>query len=175
MGRKRNIHGGEANTNKNGLLFEKKTCLIELFKTHEQIEVNEKNQIIFNGEVIGFYTEKYNFYKDFLKPFGINYKEILSKQLLPDSVFVNIKNKTVYIIEKKFQKSSGSVDEKLQTGPYKKRMFVKLCEGTGYNVEYYYLLNEWYSKDTYRDVKDYLIEYGCQFYTNEIPLHSLGV
>jgi len=146
-----------------------------LFKTHEQIEVNEKNQIIFNGEVIGFYTEKYNFYKDFLKPFGINYKEILSKQLLPDSVFVNIKNKTVYIIEKKFQKSSGSVDEKLQTGPYKKRMFVKLCEGTGYNVEYYYLLNEWYSKDTYRDVKDYLIESGCQFYTNEIPLHSLGV
>jgi hypothetical protein len=175
MSKKPNISGGGSNTNLNGLSFEDRTCLIEAFKDHEQIDVNEKNQIIFNGENIGFYTEKHNFYKDFLKPFGINYKDILSKKLLPDSVFVNTENKTVYVIEKKFQKSEGSVDEKLQTGPYKKRMFVKLCAGTEYNVEYYYLLNEWYSKNSYRDVKDYLRESGCRYYTNTIPLYALGV
>jgi len=175
MSKKPNIYGGGANTNLNGLSFEERTCLIEAFKNHEQIDVNENNEIIFNGEVIGFYTEKHNFYKDFLKPFGINYKDILSKKLLPDSVFVNVKNNTVYIIEKKFQKSEGSVDEKLQTGPYKKRMFVKLCAETGYNVEYYYLLNDWYSKDVYRDVKEYLRESGCRHYTNTIPLYALGV
>ena len=54
-------------------------------------------------------------------------------------------------------------------------MFVKLCAGTEYNVEYYYLLNEWYSKDGYRDVKDYLRESGCRYYTNTIPLYALGV
>ncbi len=65
MSKKPNISGGGANTNLNGLLFEERTCLIEAFKNHEQIEVNEKNQIFFNGEVIGFYTEKHKFYNDF--------------------------------------------------------------------------------------------------------------
>jgi hypothetical protein len=175
MSKKPNTSGGGANTNVNGLSFEKETCLVDAFKNHEQIEVNEKNQVIFNGEIIGFYTEKHKFYTDFLKPFGIFYKDILSKKLLPDSVFVNTKNNTVYVIEKKYQAGEGSVDEKLQTGPYKKRMFTKLCTDTGYNVEYYYLLNDWFSKDTYRDVKEYLRESGCRYYTNQIPLHALGV
>ncbi len=175
MSKKPNTSGGGAKTNLNGLLFEERTCLIEALKNHEEIHVNEKKQIILNGEVIGYYTEKHKFYKDFLKPFGIDYKDILSKKILPDSVFVNTKNKTVYIIEKKYQSGPGSVDEKLQTGPYKKRMFNKLCTNTGYKVEYYYLLNDWFSKDVYRDTKEYLLESGCNFYTNQIPLYALGV
>ena len=48
MSKKPNISGGGSNTNLNGLSFEDRTCLIEAFKAHEQIDVNEKNQIIFN-------------------------------------------------------------------------------------------------------------------------------
>jgi hypothetical protein len=175
MSRKQNMHGGGTNTNLNGLAFEESTSLIESFRKHEQIEVNENNDIIFNGETIGFYTEKHDFYKDFLNTMGVEWKTTLSQQLLPDSVFVNTRNKTIYIIEKKFQKSEGSVDEKLQTGPYKRRMYVKLCSSTGYNVEYCYLLNDWFLKDKYRDVKEYLRESGCRYYFNEIPLYALGV
>ena len=45
---------------------------------------------------------------------------------LPDSVFVNHTNNTIYVIEKKFQEGSGSVDEKLQTCDFKKRIYQKL-------------------------------------------------
>ena len=54
-------------------------------------------------------------------------------------------------------------------------MFNKLCANTGYKVEYYYLLNDWFSKDVYRDTKEYLLETGCNFYINQIPLYALGV
>jgi hypothetical protein len=169
-----NKNGGGSNTNLNGLYFEEKTNLINVFKKHELIEIIN-NYVFLNKEEIGFYTEKHNFYKSFLEPFGVNYKNILSKKLLPDGVFVNTKNKTIYIIEKKYQQSPGSVDEKIQTGPYKKRIFSKLCENTGYFVKYYYLLNEWFNKSEYDDVKDYLIDSGCGVYINEIPLQDIGI
>ena len=151
---KHNTYGGGKTTNLNGLSFEEKTCIKQMLKTNKQIEVNEKNQILFNGNIIGFYTEKHKFYNDFLKPLGINYKDILSKKFLPDGV---------------------SVDEKLQTGVFKKKMFSKLCNKTGYTVEYFYLLNNWFKKDVYRDVKEYLVENGCGVFIDEIPLHSFGL
>ena len=49
----------------------------------------------------------------FKKPRGINYKEYNSKQWQPDECFINEQNKFAYIIDKKFQNSSGIVDEKL--------------------------------------------------------------
>jgi hypothetical protein len=172
---KHNIYGGGKTTNLNGLSFEEKTCIKQMLKTNKQIEINEKNQIFFNGNIIGFYTEKHKFYNDFLKPLGINYKDILSKKLLPDGVFVNIRDKKIFIVEKKFQIREGSVDEKLQTGVFKKKMFSKLCDKTGYKVEYFYLLNNWFKKDVYRDVKEYLVENGCGVFIDKIPLHSFGL
>ena len=52
---------------------------------------------------------------------NVHWKTINSKKYLPDSVFYNLSNDTVYIIEKKYQAGTGSVDEKLQTCDFKKK------------------------------------------------------
>ena len=57
------------------------------------------------------FFQQNSLYKRFLEPKGINALELVSAKLRPDSVFLNLINKKVYIIEKKYQASSGSVDE----------------------------------------------------------------
>ena len=91
----------------------------------------------------------------FLKEYSINWKEVISKKLLPDdSIYVIIRN-TVYIIECKFQKVAGSIDEKLQTCDFKKKQYQKLFSRANIEVEYMYLLSDWFKKPEYKDVLDY--------------------
>ena len=71
-----------------------------------------------NDELIGYLLQKNALYT-WLKSQGYDYKSVLSKRLLPDECFYNVKNKTLYIAEKKYQNGAGSVDEKLQTCDYK--------------------------------------------------------
>ena len=118
--------------------------------------------------------KKYEFYK-FLEEIKIVWQEIISKRLLPDdSIFVIIKN-TVYIIECKFQKVAGSVDEKLQTCDFKKKQYKKLLSRANIDVEYIYLLSEWFAKPEYKDVLDYIISVHCSYYFEYIPLDKLGL
>ena len=63
---------------------------------------------------------------DFLEKHNIDWKKINSKKYLPDSVFYNRSNKTIYVIEKKYQAGAGSVDEKLQTCNFKKTVYKKI-------------------------------------------------
>ena len=44
---------------------------------------------------------------------GVDWKKILSKQLLPDNAIYVIVNNTMFIIEVKHQEVAGSVDEKI--------------------------------------------------------------
>ena len=135
MERKKNIHGGGSNTNKNGLSFEEKTNLLAALKDEKNIEIKNENEIYVDNELFGFYYEKYKFYKDFLeKKLNINWKERVGRQMLPDAVFVNIKTKTVYIFEKKYQERSGSVDQKIETCGFKKKQYNKLLQ---YNIMQY--------------------------------------
>ena len=62
--------------------------------------------------------------------------------LLPDETIFVLANNTLFIIEMKFQKVAGSVDEKLQTCDFKKKQYEKLLSGTGIRVEYCYILSE---------------------------------
>ena len=43
-------------------------------------------------------------------------------------MFLNYTNKTIYVIEKKYQARSGSVDEKLQTCDFKKKIYIRLTK-----------------------------------------------
>ena len=123
---------------------------------------------------MAFIFKKNKLYK-FLESRGINWKDYLSKKLLPDdSIYVIIKN-TLYIIECKFQKVAGSVDEKLQTCDFKKKQYKKLFSRLNIEVEYMYLLNDWFKKPEYKDVLDYIISVGCSYYFNYIPLEKLGL
>lgn len=168
---KKNGVGG-ANT-RTGLEFEGKTDLGEFLSLQKGYEV--KNDIVtFKGKEIARILKQHKFYK-FLEENGVDWKEILSKRLLPDvSIFVIIKN-TLYVIECKFQQVPGSVDEKLQTCDFKKKQYQKLLSRLNIEVEYMYLLSDWFRRPEYKDVLDYIISVRCQFYFQYIPLEKLGL
>ena len=104
-----------------------------------------------------------------------NYRDHLSKKLLPDDAIYVIVNNTIFIIELKFQKTAGSVDEKLQTCDFKKKQYRKLLAPLNFEVEYVYILNDWFRQPEYKDVLDYVISVGCQYYFHYLPLQKLGL
>ena len=176
MVRKKNIHGGGAQTNLNGLAFEQSTDLINWITKIHFLRIANKNQIYFGTKKIASVFQQRKFYKEFLfKDFAIDYKNYLSKQLLPDCALIHHKKKIIFIIEKKFQSSAGSVDEKLQTCDFKKKMYTKLTRDTGHKLEFIYLLSDWFEKKEYGDVKKYIKSVGCSFYFNQLPLETISL
>lgn len=174
MTRLPNLVGGGANTNVSGLEFERNTDICEILSRIEGYEIIE-HIIKKNGNPVAEYYEKYQFYKKFLEPNGIQYQNILSKKLLPDSaIYVKRDDvSTMYIIEKKYQNGGGSVDEKLQTCHFKKLQYEKLLSPLDIVVEYIYLLNEWFDQPCYQDVFDYIKSVGCDYFIKEIPLDRI--
>ena len=173
MSRQANIHGGGAGTNANGLSFEQTT---DLNCALSNAGYDVSGQIVSLGGIkIGLSVQKYKFYKCFLEPYGIEFTDYNSKRWLPDECFINLKTKTVYIIEKKFQNSSGSVDEKLPGCDFKKKEYEKLCQPIGYTVEYFYVFNDWFKRKEYKDTLEYIKTVGCNYFYNEIPLNYLGL
>lgn len=172
MARKPNIYGGGANTNKYGLEFEQTTDLEDLFNKHQDFDVRG-NKLYKQGEEVGLLIGKHALYKDFLEPRGVDYKQHISKKLIPDDAL--LVNKVLYIVEKKFQRVAGSVDEKLQTCDFKKKQYQKLMKPLGISVEYYYVLNDWFKHPQYDDVRQYITDVGCKYFFNVIPFHELGL
>jgi hypothetical protein len=163
---------GGANT-KTGLLFEGKTDLSSFINQQKDYKV-ENDTVYFKGEKVARIFKKFKFYT-FLEELNIDWKKIISKRLLPDdSIFVIINN-TLFIIECKFQKVAGSVDEKLQTCDFKKKQYQKLLSKANIDVEYIYLLSNWFRKPEYKDVLDYIQSVRCYYYFEYIPLNKLGL
>jgi hypothetical protein len=174
--RKFNTVGGGANTNRNGLEFERGTSLRDAFVDHPRYEVRPDNSV-FDKEtqqVVGrLYNNYTDFYENLIGARGVDYTTVFSKQLRPDdSILVG---NTVYIIEKKFQAGAGSVDEKLQTCHFKKRQYARLLKLLNLKVEYYYLLSDWFKAESYRDVKEYIRDVECDYFFECIPLDRLGL
>ena len=169
----RNTHGGGAQTNINGLRFEDETSLEDVLQDAGYKVINK--EVFDNNEFIGLSFSKHSLYEYFLTPNGIDYKKYNSVKWLPDECFINNKTKIGYIIEKKFQNSYGSVDEKLAACDFKKREYLKLFSLLGYDVEYIYVLNDWFKKPKYKDVLEYIRVVGCYYYFNEIPLSCIGL
>jgi len=86
-----------------------------------------------------------------------------------------IVDNTMFILEVKTQNVAGSVDEKLQTCDFKKKQYQKLLSQLNMEVQYIYILDDWFGKPQYKDVLDYIISVGCQYYFNYIPLQKLGL
>jgi hypothetical protein len=168
-----NRFGGGARTNANGLQFEQTTALdTELINAGYSVSDHK----VYDGNTyIGLSVQKHDFYRYFLEPNQIDYAYYNSKKWLPDECFVNLQNDTVYIIEKKFQKCSGSVDEKLPNCDFKKKEYEKLCHPIGFDVEYLYVFNNWFTQSVYKDTLEYIENVGCYYFYNEIPLDFLGL
>ncbi|WP_310604788.1 PD-(D/E)XK nuclease superfamily protein, partial [Anaerosporobacter sp.] len=113
-----NHFGGGARTNENGLLFEQTTSLSAVLK--EAGYYVKECEVFDAEELIGLSVPQNKIYKNFLEREGIDYRKYNSKKWHPDECFVNFRNRTAYIIEKKFQNGSGSVDEKLPGCHFKK-------------------------------------------------------
>jgi len=164
------IGGGNTIT---GLNFEKETDILDLLKTKKGYKVIN-NVIYYKEKEVAKSFKKNSLYK-FLATKGVDYTKILSKKLLPDEAIYVIINNTLFIIEVKFQKVAGSVDEKLQTCDFKRKQYAKLLAPLNIEVEYIYILSDWFRNPAYKDVLDYIISVGCQYYFKYLPLQKLGL
>lgn len=162
-----NKSGGGATTNKNGLEFERKTDMLNVLTEMGKTIIDEE---IYNmdGTLYGIDLSKNNLYK-FLNKKGVDWHDRISKKLLPDNCIYCPEESKVFIFEKKYQARAGSVDEKLQTCAFKLQQFKKLFNGIANDVEYIYILNDWFLRKEYEDVKEYIIDNGCNYYFNRIP------
>lgn len=164
---------GGANT-KTGLSFEGNVDFLTFITKQKNYSV-KGSEIFYNGEKVGTTFKKNGFYK-FLRKNKVDYQKFISKRLLPDDAIFVIANNTLFIIEVKFQRVSGSTDEKLQTCDFKIKQYRKLLATLNIEVQYVYILNDWFKKPEYKDVLDYIISInGCSYYFNYLPLQKIGL
>lgn len=156
-----------------GLNFEKERDVLEILKKAKDYSV--KNSVIYyRGKEVARSYRKQGLYK-LLSERKIDWRKLVSKRLFPDEALYVLVNNTLFIIEMKFQKVAGSVDEKLQTCDFKKKQYRKLVAPLNIDVEYIYILNDWFKNPSYKDTLDYVISVGCQYYFNYLPLQKLGL
>ncbi len=168
------IKGGKGGGNTiTGLNFEHRQDFLSIINDQPGYSVND-NVISFQGKEVARSYRKNSLYK-YLASQGVDDKKILSTRLLPDEAIYVIINNTLFIIEMKFQQVSGSVDEKLQTCDFKKKQYRKLMAPLNIEVEYMYILGNWFKQDRYKDTLDYVIASGCQYYFQYLPLAKLGL
>lgn len=124
------------------------------------LKFEEKVQI----EIKDIDITKHELYR-YLKSQKIDYKTIISKKLLPDAAYIDTENSCLMIYEKKFQKTNGSVDEKLQTCGFKLWQYKKIAKALGLkDVKFIYILNDWFKKPEYKDTLEWIRLQGCDYF-----------
>ncbi len=179
---KNGLGGGNTQT---GIHFEGRVDIVTYLNNEvdgyrcTQKPLNTKKQsmgfdIFFDENLIAESFKKYELYR-YLDTLKVDWRSMLSKQLLPDDAIYVIRNNTVFIIEVKYQETTGSVDEKLQTCGFKLRQYKKLFAPLNHNVEYIYILNDWFKRKEYKDTLDYIISMNCRYYFEYLPLNEIGL
>ena len=142
---------GGANT-RTGAIFEMET---DLKKNLINAGIDINNVVFCTQRNFPKLMEEHNF--DMQEHFG--------KQFWPDEAF--ILNNELFIIEKKYQSGNGSVDEKIQTGPYKKLIYNICAKALGLKkATYIYLLKG----DAFNQPK-YTIHQIPYLLQNDIPVY----
>lgn len=155
-----------------GLHFENKINLLTKLAEVPGYTI-DGNKILYKGKLLAYSYPKHQLYKDFLASRGVNHKDYISKLYLPDEAIYFPEKNTMYIIEMKFQNVGGSVDEKLQTCDFKRKIYTRLFSSLKLNVEYTFILSDYFNKPSFDDVFRYIKEVGCDYYFNELPLAEL--
>ncbi|NJM55714.1 MAG: hypothetical protein HC841_07245 [Verrucomicrobiae bacterium] len=169
--------GGESTLT--GLNFEREVDLQDLLAAKPGYEIRANaskagKSVYYKGKMVARCFRKHDFYK-FLEEEGVDWESKVSKRLLPDDALLVIVRETLFIIEVKYQRVEGSVDEKLQTCDFKRKQYVKLVAGLGLKVEYVYVLNDWFKDSRYKDVLDYIHSVNCHYKFGSLPLAWLGL
>jgi hypothetical protein len=170
------IRGGRggSKTAFSGLKFESRVAMKNLLDSLPGYQVKD-DTVYFKGQKVAEFYGKNKLYKNLLEANNIDYSIIISKKLLPDEAVLILTEKTLFIIEIKFQEVAGSVDEKLQTCDFKNRQYNRLLAPLGIEVKYVYILNDWFKKPEYNDVLKYVDSVGCYYFFYELPLDFLGL
>ena len=163
--------GGNTRT---GLVFEGKVDLSTFLSKQPHYSI-KSNEVYYDNDLVAKVYKKNDFYAKFLKELNIDWTKYISKKLLPDDSIFVLLNNTLFIIECKHQQVAGSVDEKLQTCDFKKKRYKKLMAPANIDVQYVYLLDDWFRNERYKDVLDYIQSVGCDYYFEYIPLQRLGL
>lgn len=151
----RGTGAGGAKTNVTGLAFEDNTCLTKMYDcedevrfgkskndTYKSIRISDEiklRRLIKNG--LNTYMRKYhsdNIRDDYCKKF-----------YQPDEALIDSDKKIIWIFEKKYQRVTGSVDEKLETGAAK-RWHYSEEQFKGFSIRYAYILNDWFKQECYK-------------------------
>ncbi len=170
--KKGGIGGGNTQT---GINFEGEVDFLTLIAKQNGYSVENECDIFYNGKCVAQAFKKHSFY-GYLKQKGVNREDLVSAQLLPDDAIFVIANNTFFILEIKFQQTPGSTDEKLQTCDFKIKQYRKLLAQLNVEVQFIYILNDWFSAKKYKDVLDYIITVpGCSYYFDYLPLHKIGL
>jgi len=120
------------------------------------------------------YYKKNELYKKLLEPNKINYSKILSRKLLPDEAILSVKDKVLYIIERKSQENTRFVYEDLQACNFRNQQYKKLFALLGIAVKYIYILSNYFKKRDYKDILEYVKSVDCYYFFNELPRKFLG-
>ena len=100
----------------------------------------------------------------YMKPHCDESVKVLHGAKQPDECYVCEKTKTIVIIEKKFQQTSGSACEKLQTGPAKLENYAERYPG--WTIKYVYVLSNWFKQECEAELK-LLDKKGIPYYFAE--------
>ena len=168
------VKGGTGGGNTiTGLIYEGEVDLPTYLSRQKGYTVID-SLVYYNHKLVARVFQKHGFY-GFLKENGIDWHDYISCKILPDNCIYVIINNTLFVIEVKHQETAGSVDEKLQTCDFKRKQYKRLLSRLNIEVEYVYILNDWFKNPRYKDVLDYIISVNCQYYFNYIPLQKLGL
>ena len=155
---------GGANTNKNGLIFEE---VVDLKDGYESIQPSRNgigSEVTFKGYLRTFIEVSKSALHKYMKE--IRQKNMTLKPAAgckqPDEAYIDLEEKNIFIIEKKFQQTSGSVDEKLQTGCFKQLHYKELFPN--FKIHYMYCLSDWFQRDEYKSVLNYLKDGGIHVF-----------
>jgi hypothetical protein len=151
---------GGAKTNINGLPYEEQTALNThyILCNYHEYKKNKYKIIKFIGYDYEFVNLNKAELHKYMKQIEEKHKSLQPAAGCknPDEAYVDLQRKLLFIIEKKFQQTSGSVDEKIQTGHFKQQHYRKLFPN--FKVYYIYCLSDWFKKKEYESVLTYLQE-----------------
>ena len=145
---------GGANTNKNGLSYEDLTDL----NTHIKVIKTNKNSTTIQFINYDTELEKPKRKTGLFKVLSENLDKSVEKGhgcKQPDECYINMKKKNIYIIEKKFQQTNGSVIEKLQTPEFKIWNYKKMFQD--FTIVYIYCLSDYFKQNAKAEL-EYLKE-----------------
>jgi hypothetical protein len=127
------------------------------------------------GEIEIFF--KASVHKIFFEPRGVKSSDFFSARLEPDTAIFSPKTRTLTIIEKKQQNTTGSVAEKLQTCDYKMLYYTTLCGQINVKVDLIWQLGPYFEKQqgNLRSVFDYMKSKGSRYFFGHIPVSELKI